>query len=122
MSNISLLSSTESELMKLGVNTFYSVKIQYFNELYSLSEKLGISFDKVRDAMLKNNWINPMHTIVPGTDGKVSYGGYCFPKDTCALNSYMKLNNIPNKVLDAVIKERNEMRSDNNNMINNTKL
>ncbi len=37
------------------------------------------------DLMLKNNWINPMHTKVPGNDGQLSYGGKCFPKDTKAL-------------------------------------
>ena len=32
-----------------------------------------------------------------------------------ALNKYMKRENTPNKVLEACIKERNEMRDDNDN-------
>ena len=40
--------------------------------------------------MLTNNWINPSHTNIPGPDGLISYGGMCFPKDTNALNEYMK--------------------------------
>ena len=60
--------------------------------------------------MLKNDTINPMHTNIPGPDNNISYGGMCFPKDTNALNSFMINNNIPNNVLDAVIKERNSMR------------
>ena len=70
--------------------------------------------------MLKNNWINKMHTNIPGPDGKISYGGYCFPKDTNALNNYMKINNSPNKLLNSVIEERNLMRYDNENVINKT--
>ena len=66
--------------------------------------------------MLNNDWINKMHTNVPGTDGQLSYGGYCFPKDTNALYNYMDKNNIPNGVLGAVIKERNKMRNDNDNV------
>ena len=62
--------------------------------------------------MIKNNWINPMHTNVPGTDGKMSYGGYCFPKDTNVLEC-MKWNNSRHKILEASIHERNEMRDDN---------
>ena len=62
--------------------------------------------------MLKNNWINPMHTQVPGTDGQLSYGGMCFPKDTNALNQYMKRKNSPNAVLNATIEERNILRTD----------
>ena len=33
----SLITYEESELMKIGVNCFYSVKIQFFNELYKLT-------------------------------------------------------------------------------------
>jgi len=108
--SISILDSTESELMKLGVNTFYSVKIQFFNELYLLSIKLNISYENVKNTMLKNNWINPMHTDVPGPDGKLSYGGMCFPKDTNALNEFMKSHNTPNMVLNSTIDERNMIR------------
>ena len=109
---ISIINSTESELMKLGVNNFYAVKIQFFNEIYLLSKKLDISFDIVRDTMIKNNWINPMHTIVPGNDGKLSYGGECFPKDTNELNQFMIKNNIPNGVLNSTINERNLFRNE----------
>ena len=55
--------------------------------------------------MLKNNWINEMYTNVPGLDGKFGYGGACFPKDTKALNEYMKTLESPNQVLESVIKE-----------------
>ena len=51
-----------------------------------------------------------MHTDVPGIDGMLSYGGYCFPKDTNALVQFMKTKNTSHKVLQAVIDERNEMR------------
>ena len=60
--------------------------------------------------MLKNGWINPMHTNVPGSDGNISYGGFCFPKDTNALNNYMIKNNSPNQILNSTIKERNLLR------------
>lgn len=105
----------ESEAMKLFCNCFYSVKIQFFNELYLLCGKLGIEYSHVKDLMLGNGWINPMHTNVPGPDGQLSYGGLCFPKDTNALNELMKLLNSPNAVMDAVIQERNSMRSDHDN-------
>jgi UDP-glucose 6-dehydrogenase len=62
--------------------------------------------------MLKNNWINPMHTDVPGTDGKLGFGGACFPKDISALNKYMTFLGVPNAVINATINERNEMRDD----------
>lgn len=67
--------------------------------------------------MLKNNWINPMHTQIPGPDGQVSYGGLCFPKDTNALYKYMDRIGSANKLLESCIIERNDMRKDNDNVI-----
>ena len=69
-----------------------------------------------KNLMLKNKWINPMHTKVPGSDGLLSYGGYCFPKDTNALAQYMRREGITCKVLEGTIQERNEMRDDNVNV------
>lgn len=109
---ISICSSTESESMKSFVNCFYAVKVQFFNELYLLCEKIGCSYDNIKELMLKNKWINPMHTNVPGPDGQLSYGGYCFPKDTNALLEFMKKENTPSKVLEGAVLERNEMRKD----------
>ena len=112
----SICTSTESESMKSFVNCFYATKVQFFNELYLLCQSMNCDYDKVKNLMLKNKWINPMHTNVPGTDGKLSYGGYCFPKDTNALLQFMKTKNTSHKVMEAVIEERNEMRSDNVNV------
>ena len=113
---ISRCTCTESESMKSFVNCFYSVKIQFFNELYLLCQKMDCNYNNVKDLMLKNKWINPMHTDVPGTDGKLSYGGYCFPKDTNALAQHMKREGVTCKVLEGTIQERNEMRNDNVNV------
>jgi UDP-glucose 6-dehydrogenase len=62
--------------------------------------------------MLKNGWIHPMHTKIPGPDDNISYGGACFPKDTKALLHYMKEIEVPHEVLDACVREREKMRDD----------
>ncbi len=113
-SNISICSSSESESMKLFTNCFYSVKIQFFNELFLLcNETNNCNYNNVVSLMIKNGWINKMHTQVPGPDGKLSYGGVCFPKDTNALLNLMKSKNVPCNVLNSTIIERNSMRNDN---------
>jgi UDPglucose 6-dehydrogenase len=114
---ISLCTSLESESMKIFCNSFYAVKVQFFTELYLLTQSNGSNYKTIVELMLKNKWINPMHTVVPGPDGSISYGGLCFPKDTNALNRYMDNNNIPNQVLTACIKERDSMRDDHLNVI-----
>lgn len=115
-SNISLCLSQESESMKIFCNSFYAVKIQFFNELYLLCNKLNMDYNVIKNMMLCNGWINPMHTNVPGTDGQLSYGGLCFPKDTNALLEFMKSNNTICNVLESTIEERNILRNDNNNI------
>jgi UDP-glucose 6-dehydrogenase len=57
-----------------------------------------------------------MHTDVPGIDGKLSYGGYCFPKDTNALLNHMKRAGTHHQILEACVNERNLMRDDNVNV------
>lgn len=118
LAELSIVTSNESESMKIFANSFYAVKVQFFNELYLLCKAMNVDYDIVKNLMLKNNWINPMHTQVPGHDGKLSYGGACFPKDTNALLKYMQKYSTPHKVLESTILERNEMRNDNINIIN----
>ena len=107
---LSVVTAEEAGLAKLACNSFYAVKVQFFTEIYCLCQRLGISFDSVRQLMLNNNWINPMHTIVPGPDGAISYGGACLPKDTEALRAFMALHAAPNNLLEATILEREIMR------------
>jgi|LakMenEpi03Aug12_release.lakeMendotaPanAssembly.Ray.scaffolds.fasta_scaffold201509_2 UDPglucose 6-dehydrogenase len=114
---LSLCSSSESECMKIFLNSFYAIKVQYFTEIYLLCNKLGIEYNNVKDLMLKNGWITPMHTTIPGPDGSISYGGLCFPKDTSALLYFMENLDVPHSVLEATITERNNMRNDDNQNI-----
>lgn len=109
---ISICTALESESMKLFLNSFYAIKVQYFTEIYLLCNKLGIEYNNVKELMLKNGWINSMHTTIPGPDGNVSYGGLCFPKDTNALMYFMSKIDTPHDVLKSTINERNQMRKD----------
>ena len=96
--------------MKIFCNSFYASKIQLFNEYYMLCQQNGSDYNRIRDLMLKNEWINEMHTQVPGPDGKLGYGGACFPKDTNALQKYMEGVESPCDVLKSVIVSRNRLR------------
>jgi UDPglucose 6-dehydrogenase len=109
---ISTCTAFESEVMKLTCNCFYAVKVQFFNEIHALVGHDQKSYDNVIDMCLKNDWIHPMHTKVPGTDGKYSFGGMCFPKDTRALCSYMQQRGIINGVLKGAVEEQRRMRDD----------
>jgi UDPglucose 6-dehydrogenase len=105
-----LCSSTESESMKSFCNCFYAQKISIFNEYYVACKAMGIDYHRVLDMMLTNGWINKMHTDVPGPDGKMGYGGMCFPKDTSALYQHLKREKLPHKMIEASVTENKELR------------
>ena len=111
-SKVVMVDCKTSECMKLFCNNFYAVKIQFFTELYLLCEKIGVDFELIRCLMISNEWINPQHTQVPGTDGQISYGGMCFPKDTKALLKYMKENDTLCGIIESSVKERESLRND----------
>lgn len=111
-SKITICKNFEAEACKLFCNAFYATKIQFFTEMWDLCHKTDIDFTTVRGMMLDNGWINPMHTLVPGPDGIISYGGACFPKDTKALLGQMLDTGSMHKVLAATVEEQNEIRGE----------
>ncbi len=79
------VSSDESELVKLALNSFFAVKVSYWNEIERFCSGRGMDWHKVRDACLADGRVFPLHTAVPGPDGKKGFGGACLPKDLDSL-------------------------------------
>lgn len=78
------MSSAEAEMSKYAHNVFGALKVTYFNCIYDLCQKNNLDYEKVREGVLGSTYINATHTKVPGPDGKLGYGGKCFPKDVDA--------------------------------------
>lgn len=79
------MSSLEAEIAKYAHNVFGALKVTYFNAIYDLCKKNNCFYDNVLRGVLLSGYINDVHTAVPGPDGKLGYGGKCFPKDVNAL-------------------------------------
>lgn len=109
-SKITICKNYEAEMCKLACNAFYATKVQFFTEIWDLCRITNIDFITIKGMMLDNGWINPMHTNIPGPDGKISFGGACFPKDTKVLLSQMCSFGSHHKVLEAVVSEQSEIR------------
>ena len=82
------MTSAEAEMVKYAHNVFGALKVTYFNCVYDLCKKNGLDYQNVRNGILGSTYINDVHTQVPGPDGKLGYGGKCFPKD---VNAFEKL-------------------------------
>lgn len=75
-----ICSSKEAELIKYGANTFLYTKVIFINLLYDLADKLGCSWENVRDMVAADPRIGKSH-MNPIDDSGRGAGGHCFIKD-----------------------------------------
>jgi len=77
---ILMMKPVEAELVKVGLNSLYTVKVVFGNELYDICQKYGADYYKLFEAFKLDKYINPMH-LDPLFDGYRGAGGKCLPKD-----------------------------------------
>ena len=92
--NIIQTDSRTAELIKYMNNTFFATKISIMNEFKLLCDKIGGNWDDALHGFIADGRIADSHVDVPGHDGKLGYGGTCFPKDVSSLLSFAKKHNI----------------------------
>lgn len=98
---ISLKSNQECEMGKFMHNVYGAFKVTYFNMIKKQCDMHDISYDDALDVALHTGFINKIHTMVPGPDGKKGFGGRCFPVNLEAFigfvgedASHMLLNDV----------------------------
>ena len=100
----------EASFVKYTINTFLAMKTAYFNELYSLADAIDVNYQNILKGVLADSRIGSSHTKVPGPDGKLGFGGACFPKD---LNAFIDYSDNKSKltILKGVRTSNNRIRS-----------
>ena len=91
--------STIAEMVKYTTNTFLATKVSFANEIKMLSDKLNIDYDKVVEYATYDDRLGKSHWSVPGPDGKLGFGGSCFPKDLNAILDVCRQLGVPAKTL-----------------------
>ena len=109
--DIYMKSYEECELFKYTLNVHLAVKIWYFNEIYEISEKLGVDYDKLKTMFNLDKRIGEYGTRVPGHDGKFGYGLSCLPKETRGMMKLQEELGLDNSVLKEIIKRNNYFRT-----------
>lgn len=104
---VRVMSSDESELVKLATNAFFATKVAFWNEVESYCRAAGIDYETVRAACVAEGRVGDLHTHVPGPDGKRGFGGKCLPKDLRQLVRCLTEAGVPAPVMTAV-RQRNE--------------
>lgn len=102
--------STTAEMVKLYANGILTAKVIFSNEVYLICQKLGIDYNDVRTLAVLDSRIGAGHTVVPGPDGQLGYGGHCFPKDINNLRAFAKQVGVDEKMFTAMIERNEEIR------------
>lgn len=108
---VHVMSSNESELVKLATNAFFATKVTFFNVIAEMAKASGCDWEKVRAGILSDGRIAHAHTMVPGQSGAVGYSGACLPKDVCSLYRCAQAAGIDASVLKAVHLSNQQRRS-----------
>ena len=74
-----------AELIKYMNNCFFATKVSFLNEMKLLSDKIGSDWDTAIEGFVRDGRIGHSHLSVPGPDGRLGFGGSCFPKDIQAI-------------------------------------
>lgn len=99
-----------AEYIKYMNNTFFATKVSIMNEFYRFANHLGVDWETALYGFVSDQRIGDSHLHVPGPDGKLGFGGTCFPKDINAFISFAKKNNINMNTLEAAWKTNLEVR------------
>ena len=102
--------SKTAEFIKYMNNTFFATKVSIMNEYYRLAQLVGVNWDDALYGFASDGRVGDSHLHVPGPDGKVGFGGTCFPKDINALMSMANDVGVNMNVLEATWKTNLEVR------------
>lgn len=98
---ILMMKPVEAELVKVGLNSLYTVKVVFGNELYDICQEYGADYYKLLQAFKLDKYINPMH-LDPLFDGFRGAGGKCLSKDIKSLiRAALKKRVFPNIMIEA---------------------
>ena len=79
--------TTTAEMIKYMNNVFFASKVSIMNEFKQVCKEVGADWDVAVKGFAADQRIGDSHLHVPGPDGKLGFGGSCFPKDINAFIS-----------------------------------
>ena len=92
--NIIQTDARTAELVKYMNNTFFATKVSMMNEFKLLSDEIDANWQDALNGFASDHRVGDSHLHVPGHDGKLGYGGTCFPKDVNALIDFAKKRGV----------------------------
>ncbi len=101
-----------AEMVKYMNNCFLATKVSFLNEMKQLADKSNVNWQIAIKGFVGDDRVGSSHNDVPGHDGKLGFGGSCFPKDVQALINFSKSMDINLNVLEGAWKTNLKVRSE----------
>jgi len=79
-----------AEMIKYMNNCFFATKVSFMNEMKLIADASNVDWDMAVEGFVRDGRIGHTHLNVPGPDGRMGFGGSCFPKDIQAMIAYSK--------------------------------
>ena len=117
-----LMFNKECEMAKYAHNVFGAMKVTYANIIYKLATESGCNYEAIVYGLLQSRLIGSKHWQVPGPDGKLGFGGACFPKDLKAFKSLFDIGSKTHMFFESIEKINKMVRDDNEGGKPNGKL
>ena len=93
----SLITKAEkAEMIKYGGNCFLYFKVTFMNILYDLTQKHGLDYEVITEAMSNDPRIGASHLRIMHQGGRGA-GGHCFIKDFEAMIEMLEANGLPDQ-------------------------
>ena len=100
-----------AEFIKYMSNGFFTTKISFLNDMYQIASSTGIDWDTAIEGLASDGRAGSSHMQVPGPDGKLGFGGKCFPKDLDAIITYALENKLRPHTLIGALATNADVRS-----------
>jgi GDP-mannose 6-dehydrogenase len=94
------ISIRTAEMVKYACNAFHALKVDFANEIGSLSRELGVNANQVMEVVCADTKLNISRAYLrPG----FAFGGSCLPKDVRALTHYARQVDLTLPLLQAIL-------------------
>jgi UDPglucose 6-dehydrogenase len=101
-----------AELIKYMNNLFFATKVSFLNEMKLVADKTNVDWDKAMEGFVMDGRVGHSHLSVPGPDGKLGFGGSCFPKDIQAMINFGKSMGLDMHTISGAWKTNLQVRPD----------